>query len=52
MGNHKYVAVINRVHQASSPGLMSAFGMVLIAIFIIHRIDSYQFLAGGRPGIF
>ena len=45
LGNHKYVAVINRVIR-NPRRLMSAFGLVLVAIFIIHRLVPTSFLPG------
>ena len=51
MGNHKYVAVINRVIKHPRR-LMSAFGLVLVAIFIIHRLVPTSFLPVEDQGYF
>ena len=51
ISNHKYIGVISRVikHPRRS---MSAFGMVLIAIFIIHRLIPTSFLPVEDQGYF
>ncbi|WP_418207259.1 efflux RND transporter permease subunit, partial [Bacteroides sp.] len=51
LGNHKYVAVINRVIR-NPRRLMSAFGLVLVAIFIIHRLVPTSFLPVEDQGYF
>ena len=51
LGNHKYVAVINRVIR-NPRRLMSAFGLVLVAIFIIHRLVPTSFLPAEDQGYF
>ena len=51
LGNHKYVAVINRVIR-NPRRLMSAFGLVLVAIFIIHRLVPTSFLPTEDQGYF
>ena len=51
LGNHKYVAVINRVIK-NPRRLMSAFGLVLVAIFIIHRLVPTSFLPVEDQGYF
>lgn len=51
LGNHKYVAVINRVIR-NPRRLMSAFGLVLVAIFIIHRLVPASFLPVEDQGYF
>ena len=51
VGNHKYVAVINRVIR-NPRRLMSAFGLVLVAIFIIHRLVPTSFLPVEDQGYF
>ncbi len=51
LGNHKYVAVINRVIR-NPRRLMSAFGLVLVAIFIIHRLAPTSFLPVEDQGYF
>ena len=51
IGNHKYVAVINRVIR-NPRRLMSAFGVVLVAIFIIHRLVPASFLPAEDQGYF
>ncbi|MDE6217012.1 multidrug efflux RND transporter permease subunit, partial [Bacteroides sp.] len=51
IGNRKYVAVINRVLR-NPRRLMSAFGVVLVAIFIIHRLVPTSFLPAEDQGYF
>ena len=51
LGNRKYVAVINRVIK-NPRRLMSAFGLVLVAIFIIHRLVPASFLPVEDQGYF
>lgn len=51
IGNHKYVAVINRVIR-NPRRLMGAFGVVLVAIFIIHRLVPASFLPAEDQGYF
>ena len=51
LGNHKYVAVINRIIR-NPRRLMSAFGLVLVAIFIIHRLVPTSFLPVEDQGYF
>ena len=51
LGNHKYVAVINRVIR-NPRRLMSAFGLVLVVIFIIHRLVPTSFLPVEDQGYF
>lgn len=50
-GNHKYIGIISRVIRHPRR-LMSAFGMVLIAIFIIHRLIPTSFLPAEDQGYF
>ena len=51
ISNHKYIGVISRVIKHPRR-LMSAFGMVLIAIFIIHRLIPTSFLPVEDQGYF
>jgi multidrug efflux pump len=51
ISNHKYIGVISRVIKHPRR-LMSAFGMVLIAIFIIHRLIPTSFLPAEDQGYF
>lgn len=51
IGNHKYVAFINRVIR-NPRRLMGAFGVVLVAIFIIHRLVPASFLPAEDQGYF
>ena len=51
MGNHKYVDVIRRVIRHPRR-VMSAFGFVLIAILILHRIIPSSFLPSEDQGYF
>ena len=51
LGNHKYIGVISRAIKHPKR-LMSAFGMVLIAIFIIHRLVPTSFLPTEDQGYF
>lgn len=51
IGNRKYVAVINRVIR-NPRRLMGAFGVVLVAIFIIHRLVPASFLPAEDQGYF
>lgn len=51
ISNHKYVGVISRVIKHPRR-LMSTFGMVLIAIFIIHRLIPTSFLPAEDQGYF
>lgn len=51
IGNHKYVAFINRVIR-NPHRLMGAFGVVLVAIFIIHRLVPASFLPAEDQGYF
>ena len=51
VGNHKYVGIITRVIKHPRR-LMSAFGMVLIAIFLIHNLIPTSFLPEEDQGYF
>lgn len=51
IGNHKYVAFINCVIR-NPRRLMGAFGVVLVAIFIIHRLVPASFLPAEDQGYF
>ena len=51
ISNHKYIGVISRVIKHPRR-LMSAFGMVLIAIFIIHRLIPTSYLPVEDQGYF
>ena len=51
IGNHKYVDVIRRVIRHPRR-VMSAFGFVLIAILILHRIIPSSFLPSEDQGYF
>ena len=51
ISNHKYIGVISRVIKHPRR-LMNAFGMVLIAIFIIHRLIPTSFLPAEDQGYF
>ena len=51
LGNHKYIGVISRVIK-NPRRLMSAFGLVLVAIFIIHRLVPTSFLPTEDQGYF
>lgn len=51
IGNHKYVAFINRIIR-NPRRLMGAFGVVLVAIFIIHRLVPASFLPAEDQGYF
>ena len=51
IGNHKYVGVISRVIK-NPRRLMSTFGLVLVAIFIIHRMVPTSFLPTEDQGYF
>ena len=51
LGNHKYIGVITRVIK-NPRRLMSAFGLVLVAIFIIHRLVPTSFLPTEDQGYF
>ncbi len=51
MGNHKYVDVIRRVIRHPRR-VMSAFGFVLIAILMLHRIIPSSFLPSEDQGYF
>ena len=51
VGNHKYVDVIRRVIRHPRR-VMSAFGFVLIAILILHRIIPSSFLPSEDQGYF
>lgn len=50
-GNHRYVAVIRRVVR-NPRRLLGAFGMVLVAIFVIHRLVPTSFLPVEDQGYF
>lgn len=51
LGNHRYVGVISRVIR-NPRRLMAAFGMVIVAIFIIHRLVPTSFLPAEDQGYF
>lgn len=51
LGNHRYVGVISRVIK-NPRRLMAAFGMVIVAIFIIHRLVPTSFLPAEDQGYF
>ena len=51
IGNNKYVSVITRVIKHPRR-LMSAFGMVLIAIFLVHNLIPTSFLPEEDQGYF
>ena len=51
IGNHKYIGVISRVIKHPKR-LTTAFGMVLITIFIIHRLVPTSFLPIEDQGYF
>lgn len=51
IGNHKYIGIISRVIKHPRR-LTSAFGMVLIAIFVIHRLIPTSFLPAEDQGYF
>ena len=50
-GNHKYIGVISRAIKHPKR-LMTTFGMVLVAIFIIHRLVPTSFLPAEDQGYF
>ncbi|MDO4164746.1 MAG: multidrug efflux RND transporter permease subunit [Bacteroides sp.] len=51
LGNRKYVGVIGRVVK-NPRRLVSAFGIVLVAIFVIHRLVPTSFLPAEDQGYF
>lgn len=50
-GNHRYIGIISRVIKHPKR-LMSTFGMVLVAIFIIHCLIPTSFLPAEDQGYF